>query len=79
MNIGKAKDNFDKDRKPKYFNCNVYGHIVKDCKKLKKEQDTRKCYKYKKIGYITKDCRSGQKMKNWSIQKDTDIENDDKE
>ena len=33
MNIRKAKDNFDKDEKPKYFNYNVYRHIVKDCKK----------------------------------------------
>ena len=46
MNIRKAKDNFDKDRKPKCFNYNVYGHIAKDYKKLKKEWDTRKCYKY---------------------------------
>ena len=21
--IGKAKDNYDKDRKPRYFNCNI--------------------------------------------------------
>jgi len=31
MDIGKAKDNFDKDRKPKYFNCNIYRHMAKDC------------------------------------------------
>jgi len=31
-------------RKPKCFNCNVYGHIVKNCRKPKKERDTRKWY-----------------------------------
>ena len=51
IDIGKAKDNFDKNGKPKYFNCNVYEHMAKDCKK---EQDTRKCYKCKKIRHITK-------------------------
>jgi len=45
MDIEKAKDNFDKDGKPKCFNCNVYRHIAKDYKKLKKKRDTRKCYK----------------------------------
>ena len=47
MNIEKAQDNFNKNGKPKCFNCNIYGHIAKDCKKLKKEKDTRKCYKCK--------------------------------
>ena len=37
MNIGKAKDNFDKDGKPKCFNYNVYGYMIKDCRKPKKE------------------------------------------
>ena len=30
MNIGKSNNNF-KDRKPKYFNYNKYGHMVKEC------------------------------------------------
>jgi len=37
MNIGKAKDNFDKDGKPRYFNCNVYRYIAKNYKKPKNE------------------------------------------
>ena len=41
MNIGKAKDNFDKDGKPKCFNYNVYGYMIKDCRKPKKEWDTK--------------------------------------
>ena len=30
IDIGRSNNNF-KDRKPKCFNCNKYGHIVKDC------------------------------------------------
>ena len=39
MDIGKSNKNF-KDRKPKCFNCNKYGHIAKDCRSEKKEQET---------------------------------------
>ena len=31
IDIRKAKDNFDKDERPKCFNCNIYRHIVKKC------------------------------------------------
>jgi len=31
MNIGKFKDNYNKDEKPRYFNYNVYRYIAKDC------------------------------------------------
>jgi len=41
--------------------------MTKDCKKLKKEWDTRKCYKCEKIEYIAKDYQLGHKMKNQSI------------
>ena len=30
MDIGKSKENF-KDGKLKYFNCNLYGYMAKDC------------------------------------------------
>ena len=36
MDIGKSNDNF-KDRKPKCFNCNKYGHMAKECQAEKKE------------------------------------------
>ena len=53
--------------------------MVKDYKKPKNKQDTKKCYKYKRIGYIAKDYQSGQKMKNRSIQEETDTKDKDKE
>ena len=31
MDIEKSKDNYNKDRKLRYFNYNVYEHMVKDC------------------------------------------------
>ena len=64
IDIGKAKDNFNKDRRSKCFNCNIYRYIAKECKKPKKEQDMRKCYKCNKVEHIAKDYRLGQKIKN---------------
>jgi len=37
MDIEKARENFEKNRKPKYFSCNVYGHMAKKCRKPKNE------------------------------------------
>ena len=31
MDIGKTKENFDKDRKPRYFYCEIYGYMVNNC------------------------------------------------
>ena len=67
MEIRKSKNNYNKDRKLRCFNCNVYRHIVKDCQKPKKERETRKCYKCKKTRNLVKDCRIEQKMKNKKI------------
>ena len=39
IDIGKIKDNFNKDRRPKCFNCNTYGYMAKECRKL--EERTR--------------------------------------
>jgi len=36
MDIEQAKDNYDKNGKPRCFSCNIYEHTVKDCRKLKK-------------------------------------------
>ena len=76
MEIGKSKDNYDRDIKPRCFNCNVYKHMVKDCQKLKKEKETRKFYKCNKIGHLLKKCRIEQRMKNRSIQEDSDNTDD---
>ena len=54
MDIGKSNDNF-KDKKPKCFNYNKYGHITKEC--WKKEKETRKCFKCDKEEHIAKDCK----------------------
>ena len=60
INIGKAKDNFNKNRRPKCFNCNTYRYIAKKYQKPKRERETRKYYKYNKVRYFAKGCRSGQ-------------------
>ena len=76
MDIGKSNDNF-KDKKPKCFNCNKYGHIVKECWK-KKEKETRKYFKYDKEEYIMRNCKGKQLMKKKKVQKESDNE-DNKE
>ena len=38
MDIRKSNNNF-KDGKPKYFNCNKYRHIAKECQAEKKERE----------------------------------------
>jgi len=78
MNIGKTKDNFDKDRRLKCFNYNTYRYMAKKYWRPKREREIRKYYKYNKVGHLVKDCRLGQKMKNRSVQEDSDEESDDK-
>jgi len=70
MDIGKSKDNYDKDRKPRCFNYNIYRYIARDCQKPKKEKETRKHYKCDKVRYLVKNCRSEQK--------ESDKENNDR-
>ena len=64
MDIGKSRNNFDENRKPRCFNCNLYGHLAKEYKRPKKERETRKCYNCDKQGHLAKDCKSKQLMKN---------------
>jgi len=79
MDIGKSNDNY-KDGKPKCFNCNKYGHIAKECRAEKKEQETRTCFKCDKKGHIAKDCKSKQVMKKRKVQEESDNEDkNDKE
>jgi len=79
MEIRKLNENF-KDGKLKCFNCKIYGHMTRDCKKLKKKKDTWKCYECGRTGHIARDCRTKQKIKKWSVQeeKNTDIKEEDK-
>ena len=58
MDIGKSRDNFDKDKKLRYFNCNIYRYIAKDYQRPKKEKEIRKCYKCDKVEHLTKNCRT---------------------
>jgi len=78
MNIGKSQDNFDKDGKPKCFNCYIYEHLAKECRRPKKDKEMRKCYKCDKIEHLARDCRTGQKMKIRRNQEDLDEEDNDK-
>ena len=61
IDIGKSNNNF-KDGKPKCFNYNKYGHIVKECWK-KKKQETRKYFKCNREGHIAQNCKGKQSMK----------------
>ena len=70
MDIGKSRNNFDKNRKPRCFNCNLYGHLAKEYRRPKKEREMRKCYKYDKQGHLAKDCKFKQPMKNRRNQAD---------
>ena len=69
MDIGKSNNNF-KDRKPKCFNCNKYGHMAKECRSEKKECETRTCFKYEKKEYIARDCKGKQIIKKRKIQEE---------
>ena len=71
----KIKDNYDKERKSWCFNCSIYKHMAKDCRKLKKERAMKKCYKYDKVGHLAKNCRAGQKIKNRSVQENSEDKN----
>jgi len=51
IDIRKLRYNFDIDGKLRYFNYNTYKHIVRDYQRLKREKETRKCYKYDKCDY----------------------------
>ena len=53
--------------------------MAKNCQGKKKEQETRKCFKYDKEGYIAKDCKRKQMMKNKKVKEDLDNEDDKKE
>ena len=66
VNIGKSNNNF-KDRKPKCFNCNKYGYMIKECWNKKKEKETRKCFKCDKEGHITKDYKEKQLIKKQKV------------
>ena len=77
MDIRKSNNNF-KDGKLKYFNCNKYRHIAKECRSKKKEQETQTCFKCDKEGKIAKNCKETQLMKKQKIQKESDNKDNNK-
>ena len=82
MDIRKSRDNFDENRKPRCFNCNVYEYMAKECRKPKKNKEMRKCYKCNKVRYLAKDCKLKQKIKirrNQDESDESDNDNDKKE
>jgi len=78
IDIRKFKDNYNKDKKSKCFNYNIYRYITKNCQKLNKEKETRMCYKCDKVRYLTKNYRSEQKIKNRSVQEESNEKDNDK-
>ena len=78
MNIGKSNDNF-KDRKPKYFNCNKYSHMAKECQSEKKEREIWTYFKCNKKRHIVKNCKGKQMMKKWKVQEKSDNKDNKKE
>ena len=69
MEIGQQQNN-GQERKPKYYNCNKFGHMAKDCQQLKKEKKPQECFKCSKEGHIAIGCRASQQMKTRSSQKE---------
>ena len=49
MDLGKSKNNCNKDGKPRYFNYNIYEHMTKYCQKIGKERETRNRTPYKRL------------------------------
>ena len=39
MNIGKSRDNYNKEERPRYFNYNTYEHMAKKYQKSKKDKN----------------------------------------
>jgi len=79
MDIEKMQDNFDKQGRPKCFNCNTYEHMARECKKPKKSREIRKCYKCNKVGHLAKEYRFKQKIIIQKNQEKTDESDKEKE
>ena len=69
MDIGRVGPRF-KDGKPRCYNCNTYGHMVRDCKKLK----GTKCFRCGRPGHMAKDCQGTPIMKKRVLEGDEDVD-----
>ena len=72
----KIKEQLQQRQKAQVLQLQFIWTYSKELQKIKEKKKTRKCYKYKKVGYLTKNYKLGQ-MKNKSIQEE--LENKDKE
>jgi len=77
--LGSLKTTTTKIESLDAFNYNIYEHIAKYFQKPRKKKETRKCYKCNKVGNLTKNCRSKNKIKNRSVQEKLDNKDNDKE
>jgi len=57
MEIGRQQNN-RQGRKPKYYNCNKFGHIAKDCRQQKREKKPQGCFKCGKEEHIAIGCKA---------------------
>jgi len=63
--------------KTKYYNCNKFEHMAKDCRQSKKEKKPQGYFKCGKEGHITIGYRVPQQMKIRSSQKEDSKDEED--
>ena len=64
MEIGCQKPTYNAKGEPKYFNYNTYGHMAKDCRKLK----NKGCFNCGKEEHMAKNYRLSKKAKIRSVE-----------
>ena len=75
IDIRKFKNNYEKNMKPRYFNCNIQQRIAKSQKKRRRLENTTNMTKQNTQQRTIEQ----QKIKNKSVQEDSDNEDNDKE